>query len=61
MVEVPSNHQVVLNVLDRVVIKLERQNLYDDNCKVFLDQESEGIIERMMILINIYGSLIGLS
>ena len=37
---------MALNVLDRAVIKLERQNLYDDYYKVFLDQESEGIIER---------------
>ena len=37
LVEVPSNHQVAWNVLDRVVIKLESQNLYDDNCKVLLD------------------------
>ena len=47
LVEVPSNHQVTLNVLDRVVIKLEKQNQYNDYCKVFLDQESEGIIERI--------------
>ena len=38
---------MALNVLDRGVIKLEWQNLYDDNCKVFLEQESEGIIERI--------------
>ena len=43
LVEVPSNHQMALNFLDHVVIKLERQNSY----KVFLDQESEGITERI--------------
>ena len=48
LVEIPSNHQVALNVLD-YVIKLERQNLYDDYCKVFLDQKSEGIIEMINI------------
>ena len=48
MTEFITNHQLALNVLDRVVIKLESQNLYDDNCfKVFLDQESGGIIERI--------------
>ena len=36
-----------MNALDRGVIKLERQNLSDDNCKMFLEQESEGIIERI--------------
>ena len=46
LVEVPSSHQVALNVFDLVVIKLERQNLYEYS-KVFLDQKSEGIIERM--------------
>ena len=45
LLEVSSNYQVVLNVLDRVVTKLEKQNLYDNYCKVFLDQGSEGIIE----------------
>ena len=40
MVEVPFNHQVALNVLEHVAIKVERQNLYDDYCKVFLDRES---------------------
>ena len=30
LVEVPSNPSVALNVLKRVVIKLVRQNLYDD-------------------------------
>ena len=34
LVEVPSNHQVALNVLGRVVIKLEKQNL-NDYCKLF--------------------------
>ena len=43
LAEVPSNHQVAVNVLDRVVIKLEKQNLYDDECKVFLDQESKAL------------------
>lgn len=47
--EVPSNHQVALSVLDRVVTKLEKQKLYDDYCKVFFDQESEGIIERINV------------
>ena len=66
LVQVPSNHRVALNVLNHVVIKLERQNLYDDYCKVFLDQESEGIIERIDVspddfLINTYWSPIVLS
>ena len=47
--EVPSNHQVALSVLDRVVTKTEKQKLYDDYCKVFFDQESEGIIERINV------------
>ena len=54
MVEVTSNHQVALNVLDRVVIKLEQQNLYDDYCKVFLDQESECIIEKIDVSLMIF-------
>ena len=57
---------MALNVLNHVVIKLERQNLYDDYCKVFLDQESEWIIERIDVspddfLINTYWSPIVLS
>ncbi len=38
---------MALTFLYRVVIKLVRQNLYDDYYKVFQDQESESIIERI--------------
>ena len=44
---------MALNVLHRVVIKLEKQNLYD-YCKMFLDQESEGIIERREVSPNAF-------
>ena len=47
LIEILSNHQVALNVLDHAVIKLEKQNLYDGYCKVILDQESEAIIKRI--------------
>ena len=59
LLEVLSNHQVALNVLDHIVIKVEKQNLYKDYCKVFLDQESEGIIKRTDVSpddFNTYGS-----
>lgn len=47
---VPSNHGVALGVLNRVVDRLSSQNLYEEYCKVFLDQESEGIIERIDVM-----------
>ena len=46
---VPSNHEVSLSVLNRVVNKLERQNLFEDYAKVFKEQEQEGIIERFEV------------
>lgn len=44
---VASNNQVALNVLDRVVTRLSKINLYKDYCQVFLDQE--GIIEKIQV------------
>ena len=46
---VPSNHAVALSVLDRVVTKLDKQNLLEDYSKVFKEQEKEGIIERIKV------------
>ena len=46
---VPSNHAVALSVLDRVVKKLDKQNLLDDYNKVFKEQEKKGIIERINV------------
>lgn len=45
----PSNHNVSLAVLDKVVNKLSDKGLYADYCKVFLDQEDKGIIERVHV------------
>ena len=42
---VPSNHEVALSVLDRVVSKPEKQNLSKDSADVFRQQEEKGIIE----------------
>ena len=44
---VPAN--VFLKVLDRVVSSLEKKRLYEEYCKVFLEQEKESIIERCYI------------
>lgn len=44
---VPSNHAVALNVLNRVVKKLEQQNLYEEYAEIFNQQEEEGIIEQI--------------
>lgn len=44
---VASNNQVALSVLDRVVTRLSKMDLYKDYCQVFLDQE--GIIERIQV------------
>ena len=43
---VPSNHDVALSVLNRVVTKLGSQGLWHDYENVFKQQEEEGIIER---------------
>ena len=45
---VPLNHEVALSVLDRVVSKLEKQNLLKDYADVFRQQE-EGITERIEV------------
>lgn len=45
----PSNYQVSLSVLDRVSQKLSKKDLYHDYCQVFLEQEKEGIIERINV------------
>ena len=47
--KVPSNFSISLSVLDRVVKKLEEENIYKDYLDVFLQQESEGIIERFEV------------
>ena len=46
---VPSNHQVALSVFDRAVSRLSKQDLYEDYCQIFLDQEAENIIERINV------------
>ena len=48
---------MVLNVFEHVAIKVERQNLYDDYCNVFLDQESEGIIVQLDVSPNDFNKL----
>ena len=45
----PSNHQEALSVFDWIVSRLSKQNLYDDNCQVFLDKEAEDITERINV------------
>ena len=42
---VPSNHEVALSVLNRVVTKLENQSLWNAYIDVFKQEEEEGIIE----------------
>ena len=46
---VPSNHGVALKVLDRVVGKLSKANMYEEYLAVFREQEREGIIERILV------------
>ena len=46
---VPSNHEVALSVLNRVVTKLENQGLWNAYVDVFKQQEEEGIIERFEV------------
>ena len=46
---VPSNHKVALSVLNRVVNKLEQNNLLDAYLKVFHTQLEDGIIERINV------------
>ena len=47
--KVPSNHNIALAVLDKVVNKLEAQGLLDDYNNVFLDQEENQIIEQFKV------------
>ena len=62
---VPSNHEVALSVLNRVVTKLENQGLWNAYVDVFKQQEEEGIIERFEDNLRIFqiisGSLTDLS
>ena len=45
----PSNHEVALSVLNRVVTKLENQGLWNAYVDVFKQQEEEGIVERFEV------------
>ena len=45
----PSNYDVCLGILDRVVNDLEKKNLYNDYANVFYEQEKLGIIERFKV------------
>lgn len=54
----PSNHQVLLSVLNHVSKRLTEQGLYDYYCRVFLDQEKEGIIERIISSRSDFGNYI---
>ena len=51
---VPANNNVSLKVVDRVVSSVEKKQLYEEYCKVFLEQEKEGIIERCYIEPDLY-------
>ena len=46
---VPSNHGIALKVLDKVVNKLTKTDMYEAYLSVFRDQEREGIIERIQV------------
>ena len=46
---VPSNHAVALRILEHVVQKLERKQLYQDYLQVFHQQECDGIIEEISV------------
>ena len=46
---VPSNREVALSVLNRVVTKLENQGLCNAYVDVFKQEEEEGIIERFEV------------
>lgn len=46
---VPSNYQVALKVLDRTMLSLEKRDLDKTYTDIFLQQESEGIIERIEV------------
>ena len=46
---VPSNYNIALSVLDRVIQNLERKNLINEYTKVFKEQEQSQIIERFEV------------
>ena len=56
--EVPSNYDVALSVLNRVVKKLEQQNLLSEYLEVFKQQEKEGIIERFEVSPDDFGDYV---
>lgn len=49
LAHIPCNHAIDLRILGRVVRELEKKGLYQDYLDLFLQQEKDGIIEKIFV------------